>query len=345
VQYTLSLHDALPICTPTEIAIGAVSTGDPNTNASVVNSGTPTEAVLDFVIPRGAPGDGGTGTPTEIAIGAVSTGDPNTNASVINSGTPTNAVLDFVIPRGTPGTPGTPGLAAQISIGTVSPGAPGSNPVVTNAGNPTNAVLNFTIPSGQPGLGGQQGNQGDPGPGLDQLFLRPIELAFFSNPDNPETDNERPDQVRNLPLAIPGTIRGYPALVFSEGRGVAAFSILRPTSLPAGKPLRLLLYCTGKRGTVDWEVTWRWLRSLSPGDGLQADGELTTSGFSTTSFANSSLPIIELQQFHLHRSAPLKLAVPETVNEPDYLMVYLVPKLGDISGNLYLLMAELRWEV
>lgn len=39
-----------------EITIGSVTTGSYGTPAAVVNSGTPTNAVLDFTIPQGAPG-------------------------------------------------------------------------------------------------------------------------------------------------------------------------------------------------------------------------------------------------------------------------------------------------
>lgn len=42
------------------IAVGTTTTGAPGTNASVVNSGTPTDAVLEFTIPRGATGAAGT---------------------------------------------------------------------------------------------------------------------------------------------------------------------------------------------------------------------------------------------------------------------------------------------
>lgn len=41
------------------ITIGNVTTGDPGTEASVINTGTPEDAVFDFVIPRGEPGGGG----------------------------------------------------------------------------------------------------------------------------------------------------------------------------------------------------------------------------------------------------------------------------------------------
>ena len=43
------------------IAVGTVTTGAPNSSAQVTNSGTDTEAVFDFVIPRGRPGTGGGG--------------------------------------------------------------------------------------------------------------------------------------------------------------------------------------------------------------------------------------------------------------------------------------------
>jgi hypothetical protein len=42
------------------ITVGSVITGDPGTEAQVINSGTDEEAIFDFVIPRGEPGGGGT---------------------------------------------------------------------------------------------------------------------------------------------------------------------------------------------------------------------------------------------------------------------------------------------
>lgn len=45
--------------TAATITIGSVTTGEPGTNASVSNSGTSTNAILNFMIPRGNPGSGG----------------------------------------------------------------------------------------------------------------------------------------------------------------------------------------------------------------------------------------------------------------------------------------------
>lgn len=44
--------------TPATVRIGTVTTGIAGTNASVVNSGTPSNAILDITLPRGANGDG-----------------------------------------------------------------------------------------------------------------------------------------------------------------------------------------------------------------------------------------------------------------------------------------------
>ena len=41
---------------PATIEIGTVTTGEPGTDATVVNSGTDENVVLDFTIPRGADG-------------------------------------------------------------------------------------------------------------------------------------------------------------------------------------------------------------------------------------------------------------------------------------------------
>jgi len=77
------------------IAVGDVTTGAPGSPATVVNSGTPGDVVLDISIPEGDKGDGAT-----VAIGTVTTGAPGSAATVTNSGTPGDAVLDFSIPEG-----------------------------------------------------------------------------------------------------------------------------------------------------------------------------------------------------------------------------------------------------
>ena len=92
------------------IAVGSVSTGE---TASVINSGTDSDAILDFVLPRGEQGlrgeqgeKGEKGDSATIEVGSVSAGE---TASVTNVGTNSAAVLNFVIPRGPEGKQGPKG--------------------------------------------------------------------------------------------------------------------------------------------------------------------------------------------------------------------------------------------
>ena len=86
------------------VTVGTTTTGAAGTAASVTNSGTAQDAVLNFTIPQGATGangaDGADGAAATIAVGTVSTGAPGSAATVTNSGTSSAAVFDFVIPKG-----------------------------------------------------------------------------------------------------------------------------------------------------------------------------------------------------------------------------------------------------
>ncbi len=78
------------------VTVGTTTTGEPGTDASVTNSGTDTEVVLDFVIPAGE-------TPN-ITIGTVTTGAPGSEAEASITGTAPNFVLNLTIPQGPAGT-------------------------------------------------------------------------------------------------------------------------------------------------------------------------------------------------------------------------------------------------
>jgi hypothetical protein len=73
-------------------------TGAPGSNAAVVNSGTATNPILTFTIPRGDVG--ATGTAATIAAGTTTTTNPGTSATVVNVGTSAAAIFNFGIPRG-----------------------------------------------------------------------------------------------------------------------------------------------------------------------------------------------------------------------------------------------------
>lgn len=78
------------------ISVGSTTTGDPNTLASVTNSGTSSNAVLNFVIPKGESGNAST-----INIGTTTTLPAGSSPTVTNVGTTSNAILNFALPTST----------------------------------------------------------------------------------------------------------------------------------------------------------------------------------------------------------------------------------------------------
>jgi hypothetical protein len=118
--------------TPATVTVGSTNTSAPGGNAAVTNSGTASNAIFDFTIPRGAGGPKG------------DTG-----------------------PQGPIGPKGDDGDNAAISIGTVTDTAPGGSPAVTNSGTTLNAVLDFILPRGTQGPQGIQGPKGDQGDSIN----------------------------------------------------------------------------------------------------------------------------------------------------------------------------------
>ena len=90
------------------VTIGTTTTGSAGGNASVTNSGTSSEAVLNFNIPKGVSGatgiqgpqgqtgaTGATGTGATVSINSVSTLAEGASATVTNIGSTTAAVFNF----------------------------------------------------------------------------------------------------------------------------------------------------------------------------------------------------------------------------------------------------------
>lgn len=86
------------------ISVGNVTTGEPGSDAEVTNTGTGTNPVFNFTIPRGNPGQNGAA--ATIQVGNVTTSEAGGDAEVTNSGSDNAAVFDFVIPRGQTGPAG-----------------------------------------------------------------------------------------------------------------------------------------------------------------------------------------------------------------------------------------------
>ena len=102
------------------VTIGTTTTGSAGGNASVSNTGTSSEAVLNFTLPKGASGTAGVqgsvgltgptgaaGDNATIAMGTITTLPESSNATVVNAGTDTAAVLNFGLPMGQTGAQGT----------------------------------------------------------------------------------------------------------------------------------------------------------------------------------------------------------------------------------------------
>lgn len=103
------------------LAIGTVTTLAAGASATVVNSGTAQNAIIDIGIPQGVPGIQG------------------------NQGTTGTA--------GTNGTNGTNGVSPNIIIGTVTTLSPGASATATLTGSFPNQSLNLGIPQGAAGSG------------------------------------------------------------------------------------------------------------------------------------------------------------------------------------------------
>ena len=129
------------------INVGSTTTWQPWTDASVVNSWTTSDAVLDFTIPRGDKWE--TGTAATIAVWTTTTWAAGTCASVCNSWTSSAAVFDFTIPKGDKGDTWEKGDTwddATVAVGTTCTWNPWTEASVTNSWTPGAAVFNFTIP-------------------------------------------------------------------------------------------------------------------------------------------------------------------------------------------------------
>ncbi len=133
---------------PSTITIGSVTSVDQG-DESVSNSGTPTDAILDFALPIGDTGPQGIQGPAgTITIGTVSTGSPGTDVIIENVGSTANALLNITIPAGDRGITGD---AGTITVGSTTTSAAGTSASVENVGSSSDAILNFTIPKGDKG--------------------------------------------------------------------------------------------------------------------------------------------------------------------------------------------------
>jgi hypothetical protein len=115
-----------------EITIGTVETILFGETPTVINTGTTTDAILNFEIPGGRA--------STLEVGTVDTVTYGNPLTIVNSGTVSDAVFDFEIPAG---------RAATIAVGTVDDVLYGNPPTVVNSGNTSDAVFDFEVPAGR----------------------------------------------------------------------------------------------------------------------------------------------------------------------------------------------------
>lgn len=150
---------------PATITVGTTTTGAPGTAATVTNSGTLENVVLDFTIPGGATGPtGATGVAGEIGP----TGPQGIQGLTGEIG-PTGATgpIGATGPQGIQGLTGEigptgpTGATPTITIGTVTTGEPGTDAEATITGTAPDFVLNLTIPQGPTGPASEINNYAD----------------------------------------------------------------------------------------------------------------------------------------------------------------------------------------
>lgn len=155
-----------------DVQIGVTTTGEPGTDASVIDTGSGNIAVLNFTIPRGDKGEKGDGLTLDgiIDVPGPPTSTCDTEGETImdsdgnlwvcdGNGTWVDAgVLQGEKgDKGDPGDPGLDGDAATINIDNTITGDPGTEANVINTGSNTAANLIFTIPKGEKGDPGDLG--------------------------------------------------------------------------------------------------------------------------------------------------------------------------------------------
>lgn len=172
------------------IAVGTVTTGAPTDPASVHNSGDGSQAVFDFVIPKGNTGDTGPqpifGSPVATTLPA---GSP-ASASISGSGTAESPyILTLGLPQGAQGVQGDQPVFGSPLVATLEPGQ-SATVSISGAGTAADPyVLSFGIPKGAKGDTGATGEPGaltatrDPtsadGTAVGQVFTNTVTNAMF----------------------------------------------------------------------------------------------------------------------------------------------------------------------
>ena len=191
-----------------EIAVGEVTTVDYDQPAAVKNSGTPSDAVLDFEIPQGKP--------AFIKIGRVFRLPPESKPRVENVGTENDPIFEFYLPEGVGFriSKSYEGIEA-MNAGFATDDVPLYGFVVIDTGNvedTDNAKLYIKNPDGYEfltDLSSAQGIKGDKGD-TGEIKIGDVETVDYDEPAEVTNSGTSTDAV--LDFKIP---RGKPGIVDS----------------------------------------------------------------------------------------------------------------------------------
>ena len=190
------------------VTVGSTTTGQPGTNASVTNSGTSSDAVLDFVIPRGNPGpaayvwttdddyttpnytfdiadlDGVSGETPKVGDIIFQNVNHRTFLFKINTVDTTTVLTDYFCEitgaTGAAGQDGTDGVTPEISATASADATHSATPTVTVTKSGTDAQPSFAFAFS--GLAGEQGaaGQGVPSGGSGNQVLSKVNATDYN---------------------------------------------------------------------------------------------------------------------------------------------------------------------
>lgn len=170
------------------VAVGTVATGAPGTSAIVQNTGTPSAAVLNFTIPKGADGAAG---PSGAQGPKGDKGDTGEQGLVGPQGPGGEGSVGPAGPQGPAGNNGASAYEVAVSQGFV--GSVGDWLLSLIGADGQNGATGATGAAGAPGATGATGPAGETGPAGPAIKLRVdngwLQMKYF-DPDVMETPQE-----------------------------------------------------------------------------------------------------------------------------------------------------------
>lgn len=230
------------------ITVGNVTTGDPGTDVIINNSGTENAAILDFTIPRGAPGangqDGQSGAAAGFGEPTATVDDKSGTPSVIvtSSGPDTAKVFNFQFSglkgangeNGADGQQGEPGKdGAPAGFGTPSAtidNTSGEPSVTVDATGPDTAKI-FTFHfSGLKGQNGTDGTDGAPGEDGAAATIQIGTVSALEPGEQATVENVGTENAAILNFGIPQGAQGDPGPQGPAGAAGTAAGFGTPTA-------------------------------------------------------------------------------------------------------------------